>query len=66
MRQWRRRGTRRGLRGEAGSSEITAESIRALADDSAEVQSYALDMNVTFTGLSQVEGVPEGTPDEAA
>ena len=50
---------------EAGSSEITAESIRALADDSAQVESYAFDMDVTFTGLSQVEGVPEGTPDEA-
>jgi hypothetical protein len=49
-----------------GSSEITAESIRALADDSDEVQSYAFDMDVTFTGLSAVEGVPEGTPDEAS
>lgn len=50
----------------SGSGEITAESIRALADDSAEVQSYAFDMDVTFTGLSAVEGVPEGTPDEAS
>lgn len=49
-----------------GASEITAESIRALADDSDEVQSYAFDMDVTFTGLSAVEGVPEGTPDEAS
>jgi hypothetical protein len=49
----------------AGSSEVTAESIRALADESAAVQSYAFDMDVTFTGLSEVEGVPEGTPDEA-
>jgi hypothetical protein len=49
-----------------GSGEITAESIRALADESEEVQSYAFDMDVTFTGLSAVEGVPEGTPDEAS
>jgi hypothetical protein len=48
-----------------GSSEVSAESIRALADESDAVQSYAFDMDVTFTGLSEVEGVPEGTPDEA-
>ncbi len=49
----------------SGSGEVTAEEIRALADESADVTSYAFDMDVTFTGLSEVEGVPEGTPDEA-
>ncbi len=49
----------------SGSGEITAESIRALADESADVSSYAFDMDVTFTGLSEVAGAPEGTPDEA-
>jgi hypothetical protein len=50
--------------GAEGSGEFTAESIRALADDSDEAQTYAFDMDVAFTGLSAVEGVPEGTPDE--
>lgn len=50
---------------DGGSGEITAESIRALADQSAGVTSYAFDMDVTFTGLSEVAGVPEGTPDQA-
>jgi hypothetical protein len=49
----------------SGPGEVTAEEIRALADESADVTSYAFDMDVTFTGLSEVEGVPEGTPDEA-
>lgn len=51
--------------GDAASGDITAESIRALADESADVQSYAFDMDVTFTGISEVPGVPAGTPDEA-
>jgi hypothetical protein len=53
--------------GDAGPppTDVTAESVRAAADASAGVESFAYEIDMTYTGLAEVPGAPETMPDQA-
>ena len=51
--------------GSGGPSPVTAEQVRASADALDAATSYAFSIDMTFSGLSEVEGAAADTPDEA-
>jgi hypothetical protein len=49
----------------AAPAEVTAAQLRAAPDALDGAESYAFALDMTYTGLGEMEGAPESMPDEA-